>query len=154
MKRGLYLGLVILVAVSGLVALLPPRKLALDLACQPVGFIYRLKASVQGSGFWKRQVAYLDREIAWHATLPDRVESFRRETDNALRESSRFREEIYRKHPELRPSGTEQSASELREQAEVLERKEMEVRGAEMREEIVRRLQACRVTASSRGSIR
>jgi hypothetical protein len=152
MRRGLYFGLAVMVTVSVLVALLPARKLALDLACQPVGLSYRLKSRVQRAKFWRRQVIYLDREITWYASLPARVEGFRRETDKAVQENRRFREETYQKNLALRPSAAEQTASELRKLADDLERKEMQAREAEMRQEIVRKLQACRVTASSRGN--
>lgn len=103
------------VSIAGLIGVAylfftPARGVSLDGRCQPDGSIQKLKAGMQGRGFWERQLRSIDIEIAGQdadrqAFARSRLEAERvtAEGERTIAETDKVLEDIYRQRPDIRP---------------------------------------------------
>lgn len=107
--------------VAASMVLSSPRHLVLDESCNPKGPVNRARASVQGCRFWAKQLVILESDLEFAREWPARaariVADMNRAVEPAMQATDDSMEDLYRKHPELRPSPEEQRAARLREMA-------------------------------------
>jgi hypothetical protein len=134
MRWKLILPAVVVVAAAAIV-LSSPRHLVLDKSCKVIGGVNRARAAVQGCSFWAKQLAILDSDLVFAREWPARAERIEADLNRAIAptmaEADDSMEDLYRNHPELRPSPEEQRAEKLREMASA---EEARGREREMRE--------------------
>lgn len=153
------LGGLVVSAILALAALRAPSKLMVNQSCEPDGPVAKLKSAVQGRAFWERQLEHLDRDVAWHAAVPARrarlnseLDRLNSELDRRVTEFKEYREKLYAKYPDLRPSPAQRAAEELRDQADELEDAELSAWLEQKRVEIILWLQRCRPIVQARSS--
>jgi len=107
------------------VAFFPTTELSFNESCEVAGSIQKLKSIVQGKRYWTMQLQLLDQEVQYLDTLPERIRKVQQivdeKTNEALEKNRLYMEELYSKHPELRPSRNQVIADELRKKANALE---------------------------------
>lgn len=115
--------------VLGAAAALPSNILSINDNCEVSGPIQNLKSIVQGKGYWVGQLRLLDQEIIHLETQPDIIRAMQEKvnamTSEVLERNRQSMEELFLKHPELRPSEGQIVASELRKQANAIEHAEL-----------------------------
>jgi hypothetical protein len=129
-------------------ALLPSTELSINDSCQISGPIQKLKSGVQGQRYWTKQLQLLDEEVRYLEAQPERIRKVQQmvdeKTDEALEKNREFMEEIYLKHPELRPSPHQTMANELQKQADAIERAELLEKLEQLRTQRLMALKSCR----------
>jgi hypothetical protein len=110
-----------IVAVTAAVLLSPPPRLVLDNSCTIQGPINRARAGIQGRRFWVGQLRYLDKDLAFAREWPEKFARIGADMDRAIapaiKDLDASMEDLYREHPELRPTPEVRQAEQLREQA-------------------------------------
>lgn len=86
------------------------------------GFLNVLREKVQGQSFWQQQLAKAQASLEWELAAPER----RAELDRKVDSYRQAREEMYQRHPSLRPSAAEEHAEALRDEADRIEAAELE----------------------------
>ncbi len=86
------------------------------------GFFNVLREKVQGQSFWQQQLAKAQASLEWELAAPER----RAELDRKMDSYRQAREEMYQRHPSLRPSAAEEHAEALRDEADRIEAAELE----------------------------
>jgi arsenate reductase-like glutaredoxin family protein len=112
-----------------ILALVPSTHLSIDDSCNISGPIEKLKLGIQGKRYWANQLQLLDNTVQDLEAQPEKQERLRRalqtmdeKTDEIIENNRRSMEELYLKHPELRPSPQHTLAQELRKRADAIER--------------------------------
>ena len=90
------------------------------------GLINQAREALQGKGFWKKQLFEVDKELVWELGEPKRNAELNREFRAMDREFEKEQEQMYREHPDMRPSAAERQAEALRERADAIEQAELE----------------------------
>lgn len=104
-----------------------PTSLVLNDQCEPRTALARWRAAVQGSSFWRAQLAAVDEAIngpVWFQQTSARADSL---TGSYLARSHTLRESVYAANPTL-PRVQSTAADQLREQANWIEMAERRVR--------------------------
>ncbi len=126
--------------------------------CATDGVIVRAQAAIQGAVFWKKQLQFLDRELAEIDAYPQKAREMNSTIaqiqSEAKAETARFFEEIYAKNPELRPSSAMVAAEALRARADEIERTEADSLVLKSKREEAAQLRACRKVIQSRANER
>ncbi len=86
------------------------------------GFFNVLREKIQGQSFWQQQHAKAQASLEWELAAPER----RAELDRKMGTYRPAREEMYQRHPSLRPSAAEEHAEALRDEADRIEAAELE----------------------------
>lgn len=152
-RQGL-IGVIVLAAilccavVLGTAAALPSDILSINDKCEVSGPIQKLKSIVQGKGYWVGQLQLLDQEIIQLETQPDMIraaqEKINSTTSEVLEKNRQSMEELFLKHPQLRPSEGQIVASELRKQANAIEHAEFMVKLEQLLFQRAATLKLCR----------
>lgn len=86
------------------------------------GFFNILREKIQGQSFWQQQLAKAQASLDWELAAPER----RAELDRKIDIYRQAREEMYQRHPSLRPSAAEEHAEALRDEADRIEAAKLE----------------------------
>lgn len=97
------------------------------------GFFNVLRAKIQGQSFWQHQLAKAQASLDWELSAPERQAEFNRKFALRSRSLDQTIEDMYQRHPSLRPSPAEQYAEALREEADRIEAAELDRRLEESR---------------------
>lgn len=128
----------------------PHGHLAITQSCEPQGALASARAYLQGSQFWRQQLQYLDKQVAWILREPIRRAQAQEVGDRLEREADRTMEELYAKYPNLRPSAAEQSADELRHRADAIEQADSDAGMDQILAQRLVELEKCRPVLLSR----
>lgn len=116
----------LLVAVFLYVYCSSPGKVVVDKNGNIKGLINKARASIQMKRFWKNQLKEINAELKWQLGEPLRKAKLDREMKQIFNEFDQSMEEMYREHPEMRPSVAERQAEALRERADQIEQQEFD----------------------------
>ena len=123
-KAKVFLGLAIIVAVY--LYLSSPGKVVVDEVGDVKDLINTARAALQGKNFWKDQFREVNSALQRELSEPQRRAELDSEMNQMLREVDQSTEEMYREHPDLRPSPEERQAEILRERADQIEQAEFD----------------------------
>lgn len=98
-----------------------PTELVVDSSGQISGYVNNLRVSAQGEKFWQQQLELVRREIDYLERAPQRAREMDAEMAQLERELMEWNQELYRDHPELRPSPAQIRAQQLRDEADRIE---------------------------------
>ncbi len=91
-----------------------PNKVVVNKFGEVKGLVNNARYALQGKAFWKDQLREVISELQWELSEPQRQAN-----------QERFREEMYRKHPDMRPfTPAERQAETLRKEADQIEHAE------------------------------
>src|SRR5258706_5078514 len=102
----------------------PPKELALGDSCKPQGIHAQVSASLNSRAFWTRQLQAVRFERGRLEREPHLMAQVNAEADQAVAQANKYLEDLYRQHPELRPSAADQMADQLRAAADAIEQKQ------------------------------
>lgn len=127
-----FIVLISIVAV-GYLAFGSTTSVSIDLeTCEPKGFIANVRRGVTPQGFYKDQIKALDSavlKIYRTKQVRDKVKNYDESiSPTILANTNKKMEEIYQKHPSLRPTDKEIEAQWLREKADKLEEQALDDR--------------------------
>lgn len=114
-------------------ALTTPDGLAIRSDGSVSGFFNILREKVQGQSFWQQQLDEARAALDWELAAPERQAEFNRRSALRSRSLDQTIEDMYQRHPSLRPSPAEQYAEALREEADRIEAAELDRRLEESR---------------------
>lgn len=117
-----------------------PEKLVVDSDGQISGYINNLRQSAQGERFWRQQLGLVREEIDYIEKAPQRAREMEALMAQADRELMQFNQELYRDHPELRPSPAQLRAQQLRDAADRIEDLQFQAIIRQAEQESLRRL--------------
>lgn len=123
-KAKVFLGLAILIVAYLYVS--SPGKVVVDEAGYVKGLMNTARAALQGKNFWKDQLREVHSDLQRELSEPHRKAELDREMNQMLREVDQSTEEMYRVHPDMRPSPEERQAEALRERADQIEQVEVD----------------------------
>jgi hypothetical protein len=121
-KATVFLGLGILIVAY--LYFSSPGKLVVDEAGDVEGLTNKARAILQGKSFWKDQLREVTSDLQQELSEPQRKAQLDREMNQGLRKFDQSMEEMYREHPDLRPSPEERLAQVLRDRADEIEQAE------------------------------
>jgi flagellar biosynthesis GTPase FlhF len=123
--RGVYsvVGAMVLLII-GLILFVPPNDVVVSPSGQIHGNINRIREAVLGERFWEKQLLEVQKDIAWRETQPIVDAAIEADSRRFEAEEDREQEDLYAKHPELRPSLAELQTEKLRALADAIESKD------------------------------
>lgn len=106
------------------------------------GFFNILRERIQGQGFRQRQLAEAKAALEWELAAPERQAEREQELAARNRLLDQKIDDMYQRHPSLRPSPAEEYAEALREEADRIEAAELDRRLEEIRGRRIAELEA------------
>jgi len=104
-----------------LVLLRTPSRVVLDASCHPQGTVNNLRAALQGSRYWRSQLALLDVEVKWIENFPRQMAKADSLGRWAKARTDSILDSVYVANPKLRPILKQSAADSLREVANRLD---------------------------------
>lgn len=105
------------------------------------GLLNIARSTLQGKSFWKDQLLEIHSALQQELSEPQRQAELDREMNQMRSEVDETMAEMYREHPDTRPSPEERRADALREQADQIEQREIDLFLEKMRLERIAELQ-------------
>ena len=131
-----------------IISLFPSTELSINDSCQISGPLQKLKSIVQGRRYWAKQLQLLDQEMQYLEAQPEKIRKVQQmvneKTNEVLEQNRQFMEELYSKHPELRPSPNQIVADDLRKQADAIEHAELLGKLEQLNAQRIIKLKSCR----------
>lgn len=122
--------------------------------CEPKGFVASIRRAVNPQGFYKDQIEAIDESIQKTKKtmlVQSQIKSYEKSVSPMIdSEVNKKMEEIYQKHPSLRPSAMELEAQRLREQADLIEDESLDLKMKLMSLNRISQLESCRSNLATR----
>jgi len=113
-------------AMLAYLALTPPGELVVRTDGSISGFFNSLREKIQGLSFWQQQLAEAKAALEWELASRERRAAYELQVATRNHLLDQKMDDIYQRHPSLRPSTAEEYAETLREEADRIEAAELE----------------------------
>ena len=114
-----------------------PDKVVVDSSGNISGLINNLRETIQGNGFWEKQLQVAKSDLEWELSEPKRQAELDNELNQIMKETDESMEDMYREFPDMRPSKAETQAEKLRDRADEIEQQELDRELELMRQEAI-----------------
>ena len=123
----------------------PENEVAIGSECKPQGALSRLQAQAQGDRFWIGQIESIDANERVRKRQAGAIAAANANLEKVSERTEKTMEDLYTKHPALRPKPASVAATALRDRADEIGNAELQESIDKLLAERAAALSACRV---------